>query len=239
MDELLSEKEQIDQIRGWWSEYGNWVIGGVVVMALGLFGFNYTKSSRIDAQYAASALYGDLTNRVVDGNVDEAEALAGEILVDYGDTAYAAQAQLAMARLYMDKSRDEDAANTLRDLADRAGSDEFGQVARLRLAKVLLYQDKAQEALDVLGEPANDGAFAARNDEARGDAYVALERFDDARDAYTRALGEAGAQPTIDTQFVQLKLLDLPFEETVAVSGEGEAADEADAEPDAGDEAPE
>ncbi len=239
----LSEKEQIEQIRTWWSEYGNWVIGGVIVMALGLFGFNHVKSGRVDAQYAASARYSELTDLVVAGNVDEAEALTGEILSDFGNTAYAAQAQLALARLYMDKSRDEDAANTLRDLAARSGDEEFAQVARLRLAKILLYQDKAEEALDVLGAAGNDGAFAARYDEVRGDAYVALDRLDEARDAYTRALGEASRQPTIDTQFVQLKLLDLPIEETVAAVEEagqpGAAAEDAsdDVEPDAGDEA--
>ena len=30
MDDL-SEKEQIEQMRAWWSEYGNYVIGGIVV----------------------------------------------------------------------------------------------------------------------------------------------------------------------------------------------------------------
>ena len=41
MDDLLSEKEQIEQIRSWWSTYGGYVILGVAAGALLLFGFTF------------------------------------------------------------------------------------------------------------------------------------------------------------------------------------------------------
>ena len=40
MDDLLSEKEQLEQFRGWWSEYGAYVIGGIVIGAGLLFGIS-------------------------------------------------------------------------------------------------------------------------------------------------------------------------------------------------------
>ena len=110
MDDLLSEKEQLEQMRTWWSEYGNYVIAGIVLGALGLFGYNYFQSSQLDEQLGASSLYQDLTDEVVDGDLEQAEILAGQILSDDPDSAYAAQTSLAMARLYMDKNRDQDAA---------------------------------------------------------------------------------------------------------------------------------
>jgi predicted negative regulator of RcsB-dependent stress response len=61
-------------------------------------------------------------------------------------------------------------------------------------------------------EGQEEGAFAARIAEILGDAYVALDRGVDARDAYQRALAESGSSATVDQQFVQLKLLDLPVE---------------------------
>ena len=75
MDDLLSEKEQIEQMRTWWSEYGNYVIGGIVLGAMVLFGINHVRISKIEAQQAASILYDDLTTFVVDGNADEAEII--------------------------------------------------------------------------------------------------------------------------------------------------------------------
>ena len=211
MDDLLSEKEQLEQMRTWWSEYGSYVIGGIAIGAVVLFGINYVRTNQLEAQYAASGLYDDLTNFVVDGNVDEAEIVVGTLATDYPDSNYAAQSKLAMARLYMDKNRDQDAADVLSELVAGNVGDEFKQVGRVRLAKILLYQDKAAEAVALLEGQASN-AFAARNAEVLGDAYVALDRIADAREAYQLALAESGGGATVDQNFVQLKLLDLPIE---------------------------
>ena len=211
MDDLLSEKEQIEQMRTWWSEYANYVIGGIVLGAMVLFGINHVRTSKIEAQQAASMLYDDLTNYVVDGNVDEAEVIVATLSADFGESNYAAQSKLAMARLYMDKNRDQDAADVLTDLMAAHVNTEFNQIGQIRLAKVFLYQDKAAEVVEML-EGQEEGAFAARIAEVLGDAFVALDRGADARDAYQRALAESGGGATVDQQFVQLKLLDLPVD---------------------------
>ena len=209
MDDLLSEKEQIENMRTWWSEYGNYVIAGVAIGAMTLFGINRYQTSALEAQYAASALYDELTNVVVDGDVEAAEAIVVQMSTDHAETNYAAQSRLAMARLYMDENRDQDAATVLGDLVASNIGEEFKQVGRIRLAKIYLYQDKPGDIVDML-EGMDQGAFAARNAEILGDAYVALGRNGDARTAYQRALGEAGGAATVNQQFVQLKLLDLP-----------------------------
>ena len=219
MDDLLSEKEQIENMRTWWSEYGNYVISGVVIGAALLFGINHVQTTKLEAQYAASSLYDDLTNAVVDGDIDEAETIAVQMTTDHGDTTYAAQSKLAMARLYMDKNRDQDAANVLSELVAGDVGEEFKQVGRIRLAKIFLYQNKPDDVVDML-EGKDDGAFAARNAEILGDAYVALGRSGDAREAYQSALGEAGGGATVNQQFVQLKLLDLPKETFELPTGE-------------------
>ena len=211
MDDLLSEKEQIEQMRAWWSEHGNYVLSGVALGAIILFGINYVQTSRLEASYAASTLYDELTNLVVDGDVDAAENIVTQLVSDHADSHYTAQAALAMARLYMDENRDQDAAEILGELVENNLSREFTQVGRVRLAKILLYQDKASEVVEML-EGQEDGAFAARYAEILGDAYLALDRAADARAAYQRALAEPGGGATVDQRFVQLKLLDLPVD---------------------------
>jgi predicted negative regulator of RcsB-dependent stress response len=214
VDDLLSEKEQIEQMRSWWSDYGRYVIAGVVLGALALFGINYYQSSKAAAELEASTLYDELTNEVVDEDLDMAEILSGRLRTDHAESAYTAQAMLAMARLFMDKNRDQDAASILNELLAGGADDEFKKVARLRLAKLYLYQDKPQEALELLENEAQNAAFNARYADVMGDAYLALGRVDEARDAYERALSEPNQQATINQSFVQLKLLDLPIEET-------------------------
>ncbi len=209
MDDLLSEKEQIEQIRNWWSVYGGYVIFGVAAGAILLFGFNYYQNSKLNAQLEASSLYQQLTEHVVDGKTDEAEVTAGELAATYADTPYSAQAKLAMARLYMDKNRDEDAADALRELLAGDSGEEIQHVARLRLARILLYQEKPQEVVDLL-EDEDNAAFAAVYGEVLGDAYAALERYADAEAAYQRVLMDPLAQGTVNQRLVQWKALDLP-----------------------------
>ena len=209
MDDLLSEKEQIEQIRNWWTVYGGYVILGVAAGALLLFGINYYQNSKLESQLEASSLYQQLTDYVVDGDLDDAEVVAGRLHAEFADTPYSAQAKLAIARLYMDKNRDQDAADALQELLAGSSGAELKHVARLRLAKILLYQDKAQEVVDLLVGQENT-AFAAAYGEVLGDAYSALGRIADAQAAYQQVLMDPQAQGTVDQRLVQWKALDLP-----------------------------
>ena len=218
MDDLLSEKEQIEKMRAWWSDYGLYVIGGVVLGAAILFGINYYQDRMVKAEIAASVLYDEMTESVVGGDLEAAEVSAAKLDGEFGNSSYAAQSKLAMARLYMDKNRDQDAAQALNELLAMSGFDHLKHIARVRLAKILLYQGKPEEVLSLL-EGQDAAAFAARYAEELGDAYVALGRYDEARASYQAALGEA--QPTVDQGLVQLKLMDLPEQAASAPDEDG------------------
>jgi len=207
VDDLQSEKEQIEEIRAWWAEYGRYVIAGVVIAVGLLFGYNQYESSKLSAEVAASVLYESLAVNVGEGNLEEAEAVAAELETDYANTSYAAQSKLAMARLYMDKNRDQDAADVLRELVAMRGNRELRKIGRVRLARILLYQDKPQEVVDLLVDQEEE-AFAGLYAEALGDAYAALGRVEEAGDAYRIAL--ADISQTVNRGLVQMKLVDLP-----------------------------
>jgi len=228
VDDLLSEQEQIDQMRSWWSEYGAYIIGGIVIGASILFGISYVQNTRLQAQLDASAVYETLVEHAAAGDLDDAEAIASDIATLYSETAYVGQAGLAMARLYMDQNRDQDAADTLNDLLAMAENDELKNVARLRLAHVLLYQDKPQDVVDLLTD-LDVGAFNALYDEQLGDAYTSLGNFESAGDAYRRALADPSPNPVVDKGLVNMKLVDLP--ETVVAEASEEPVDEAVEEP--------
>ncbi len=209
VDDLLSEKEQIEQIRSWWSEYSTYVIGGVVIGAGLLFGINHYQNTKLQAQIDASMAYEALVVEVSSGDLESAEIRADEIATSYTDTSYVAQAALAMARLYMDKNRDQDAADALLAIVEGDSSGNLQNVARLRLARIYLYQDKAQDVVDLLAGEQNS-AFAATFGEVLGDAYTALGRTDEAQQAYQEVLLDPLSQGTVDQQLVQWKSLDLP-----------------------------
>ena len=108
MDDLQSEKEQIEEMRHWWKENGAYVVGGIVIGAGLLFGWNYHKGSQLADQEAASQLFETLAVDVGAGDLDDAALIADQLSLDYADSAYTAQSKLAMASLYMEKNRDQD-----------------------------------------------------------------------------------------------------------------------------------
>ena len=207
--EDLSEKEQLDAMRTWWSENGTYVIGGIVVGILIIFGLNQYRSSIAEAEIAASTLYEDVMFAAGRENLDAAEEAAAKLYADFDASPYAAQARLAMARIYMDNARDQDAADALTALIESNPDGELAMVGRVRLAKILLYQNKADEVI-ALARDHSDNAFSSRLNEVLGDAYVSLERYAEAEAAYIAALNDNPQAPTVDVSLVQLKINDLP-----------------------------
>lgn len=209
MDDLLSEKEQIDQMRVWWSEYGAYVIGGLVIGVGLIFGVNYFRNSQLELEQNASVAYETLVAQVSTGDADAAEATAAEIAELYSDTTYAGQSGLAMARLFMDKNRDQDAANALLAVVESDADDELRHVARLRLARIYLYQEKAADVLELLDNQ-DLAAFASAYGEVLGDAHTALGQHAEAQALYQTVLLDPLSEGTVDRQLVQWKALDLP-----------------------------
>ena len=237
MDEPLSEKEQIEALRDWWQENGRYVISGIVLGVVILVGWNQWKDYRLTARLEASARYETLTDAVNDGKLEASEAAANDLYENYASTSYAALARLAMARLYMDRGRDQEAAETLKALLAIRGSAESQMVGRLRLAKINLYQDKPQEVVDLLSG-FEDSAFAARYDELLGDAHAALGQITDAAAAYARAMDDDPRAPTVNRSLIQMKIVDLPDDAPVDEPAMDEAGSEepaADATVDSGD----
>lgn len=209
MDDLLSEKEQIERLREWWSENGTWVVAGVVLGIGAIVGWNAWQSGKASTRIEASTRFEELAEQVVENRLERAETISAELLSDYPETIYADQARLAMASLYMDQGRDADAARELRSLIDGGNDVQMKMVARLRLAKVLLYQGKPGEVLSLL-DGYGDSGFASRYAEAIGDAHYELGDFAAAEAAYLQALQAGSGGQLIDTQLVQMKLNDLP-----------------------------
>ena len=222
--EDLSEKEQIEAMRSWWQENGRYVISGVVLGVAILVGWNLWQFQQQTIREEASTRYETLAVEVDDGDLDASEAIAADLYDNYASTTYAALARLAMAKLYMEKGRDQDAADSLNMLLSGRANTEMKMVGRLRLAKVYLYQDKHQQVIELLSGFENT-SFAARYDELLGDAYAALGQFAEASAAYGRAMLDDVSAPTVNRELVQMKIADLP-DDTPADEPSSEAVNE-------------
>jgi len=197
-----NEDEQLEALKQWWKENGAAVIAGIVLGAGALFGWKFWQDYQVEQAEAASAIYAEM--RVEGADVDTRVAGAETLKSDYARGPYAALAALEAAAALVEAGRLADAEAQLRWAMDSARMPEVAEVARLRLAQVVVAQGRAQDVLDLLKTELPE-AYAGLVDELRGDAYRLLGDVEAARRAYDRALLNAGSR----SEYLQLKRDDL------------------------------
>ena len=182
----LEEQEQIDSIKTWWKMYGNLVSGVILAGSLAVIGWQGWHWYQRSQAAQASAIYGVLEQAVAVRDAQRVKAAAGELAEKFGGTSYAALGALVAARQSFEAGDLKTAKAQLSWAADK-GKDEIKDLARLRLAAVLLDEKAYDEALKQL-ESAHAAAFAARFLELKGDVLAAQGKKPEARTAYKAAL---------------------------------------------------
>lgn len=207
MDVYTSENEQVEALRRWWEKNGRVVLVAAAVTIAAVLGFRAWQDHKSARAAEASAIYQQMLEQQDPAVVLES---GRSLLANYSDTAYASLASLAMASASVQQNDLDAAAGHLRAALDTARIPGIRQLATVRLARVLLGQDKAQEALAVL-DGADAGGLRGAFEEVRGDAQLALGNTAAARQAYQNALAEFSETPTKQS-LLRLKLDDLAGE---------------------------
>ena len=143
---------------------------------------------------------------VADDDREMADELLAQLEAEYGSSAYVDQARLLVARdnLVRDPER---AIDELAKVVEQSKDEGLVKIARLRLARVLAYNEQFDRALETLNVP-DVGEFGPRFSEIRGDIHAANGNVEAAISAYTDALLSSG-NGTVNTDYLQLKINDL------------------------------
>ena len=214
MEIYQSEQEQVEALRKWWRENGVAVIGGIALglgLAFAVWAWrDYHKNQAVQASAEYEQLLGDVRR----GAAQEALERSGRIMSKYSGTPYAVFAALANAKLALDQGDNGAARKHLEWALSHASEPAIKQLARLRLARVMLDQDAAEEALKLIHN-AEVGGFRADYDVVLGDIHFDLNHVDQARSAYQKALGAlpAGSE---QVTLIQMKLDDLGMASSLA-----------------------
>jgi predicted negative regulator of RcsB-dependent stress response len=220
--EDLSDLERAEQVRSFWRD--NWltIIGGVAIGVGGIAGWRYWQAHARQQGEQAEAAYGSVIEALSANRNDDAAKRAEELRASNPSSPYADQADLALARAAVERRDYDQAASKLRAVADGSRDPELRQIARTRLARVLIEQSKPDEALALL-DPSAAGAFAAQFHDIRGDALAAKGDAKGARREYDAALAaDPPERQSLDREYLTLKRDALP---TVPVADAPTAAE--------------
>jgi predicted negative regulator of RcsB-dependent stress response len=212
LDDYLSEKEQWERVTRWLRDNGMWILAGVAAGAIAIFGWQWWNDHIDKVNGEASAKYEQLQLDLNKGDRTGALILLTDLQRDYASTPYVDQAHLAMARVYVDGKELDKAATELQAVSQHSKDKQLALVARVRLARVQIAQQKADDALATL-DGSDPGAFAALFHEVRGDAQfakgnkaAALTEYRLARTADQTGGGMGGGG---ETSTLDLKIADL------------------------------
>ncbi len=200
----LEEQEQLDAIKAWWNQYGNLIVVAVVAVAVGVAGYQGWRYYRNSQSIGAATLYGQLDQAARANDAKRVKDISAQIVDRYGSTVYGGLAALAAAKAAFTTGDLEAAEKQLRWAAEHAKEKEQRDIARLRLAGVLLDRKKPDEALKMLDEKPADG-YTALYADLRGDILAAQGKRADAAAAYRTAL-EKSEQGSAYRQVVEIKL---------------------------------
>lgn len=202
-----TEEEQIARIKEWWQQNGKPLLAGGALAIVIVFGWQAWQQHQAKQSQASSMLYQQLLETTVlpSGQVDaqQVASLLAELKKVNANNAYTQYGQLLAAKVAVDNNRLDDAAVELNAILQKPANPTLQELARQRLARVLLAQEKAQQALQLL-EAEVQPAFAATREELRGDVLVVLERPAEARQAYLQAQQALPSDATVGDLLMKL-----------------------------------
>lgn len=182
----LQEQEQLDTVKAFWKQYGNlitWVLLALVAVYAGYNGWNYWQREQ---GFKAGALYEELDRAAAAGDVEKVQRAFSDLQAKYPKAAFTEQAALLAAQAQFEKGDAAAAKAALQWLATNGRQEELRTIARLRLASLLAEAKEFDAALKEL-EQARAPSFEALVADRRGDLLLALEKPQEAREAYQRA----------------------------------------------------
>lgn len=202
-----TEEEQIARIKEWWQQNGKpLLVGGALAIVI-VFGWQAWQQHQEKQSQTASMLYQQLLEATVlpseQVDAQQVASLLAELKQINATNAYTQYGQLLAVKVAVDNNQLDDAALELNAILQKPANPTLQELARQRLARVLLAQGKAQQALQLL-EAEVQPAFAATREELRGDALLALERPAQARQAYLQAQQALSSEAAVGDLLMKL-----------------------------------
>lgn len=199
------EQEKIDGLKAWWTANGTSLLLALAVFIAAVAGSRLWNHYQEEQARQAADLYAVLQQHVEKGSELVKITDAAHLLTEgFPKSGYAPRAALIAAHAAAQAGNNQVAGNMLQWVIDHAEESELKDLARLRLASVLVDESKYDQALTLLNAQ-HAASFTGLYSDLRGDALAAAGKIDEARAAYQKALESLSTQGAY-RNVVQMKL---------------------------------
>lgn len=182
----LEEQEQLDQIKHFWSQYGN-LISWVLIAVFGSFaawnGWNYWQRNQATK---AAALYDEVDRAALAKDADRMQRALSDMQAQFASTTFASQAALQAGKTLFDAGKLPESRAALAWAAEKSSDDAYKALARLRMAALDIEAQAFDQALKTLEAPVPK-SFEALVADRRGDVLMAQGKTDEAKAQYQAA----------------------------------------------------
>lgn len=200
----LEEQEQLAELKAWWNRYGNLVLTAVTLVMLIVAGFNLWRYYQRGQAAEAFTIYDQLQAATQAKDKAKTQELAGQLLERFPRTSFAALGAMANAKQLIDAGDAKTARAQLQWVVDTGKDDDLRNVARVRLAGLLMDDKQFDEALKVL-DASHPDSFDAAFLDRKGDVLHAMGRSAEARTAWQDAYTKSNDRNSL-RQLLQMKL---------------------------------
>jgi predicted negative regulator of RcsB-dependent stress response len=201
----LEEQEQVAELQAWWNQWGSLITATIVAACVAFAAWQGWRWYERSQAAQAGALFEALAHGAQAGDAKALRDADGALLENFPRAMYASMGALVAARFYFDRNDLKSAKAQLQWVLEHGRTDDVRDLARLRLANVLLDEkayDQALKALDEKHAAAYDAEYAA----ARGDVLVAKDQAAEAKAAYQLALDKAGSGNNAFRESIRMRL---------------------------------
>lgn len=207
MSIYMTEAEQLEAIKAWWQRHQRMISFVLSIVLVSVAGYKcwHWHSEKMAGQ--ASASYERLMAASSAQDNKAIEAYSKTLIQDYPKTVYADAAELVLASHWVSLDKWDEARHVLEHVALHATMPALQQVARIRLARILIEQKAFDKALGYLDQM-DSSVYKPLVDELKGDVYVATGRYPEADVLYSEARDEAKVRG-IGNLFLDMKANEL------------------------------
>ncbi len=182
----VTDKEQIEELKTWWRDYGQAIAIAVVIGLLIGFGWRYWQRHEKREDSMASNIYERVLMATTAKQYGLAERYTEQLRKQFDDTVYASLASLMQARTDVTNKKYTQADVQLSWVVAHGETKALRQIARIRDARVLMQIKQYDKAVAVLAK-VDDKGFTPMIENTQGMLYQAQGKSAQAKTAFKKA----------------------------------------------------